>query len=313
MSKLTVSTTILATHDTDGLQQSPNWKRSVDALVESVDTERHILAPGQSRVFFSPVMESMVSPGMTITAVEHPIKDGVVQLRSAGISSGAVVGSAGIGNHYSISPVGDGTVVLSSGTDQMDSYSIGDKIYLPGTMYGDSDLWAAANQGFWIVRTKTTAGIVLRRADGDIATLGVAETITSTSVTDIQTVGQARYLYLDGDIYSGIWEIVEQSVGCVSIRPGYVIEQTVSFDVIYQCSNYASYVRVESDRSVLLSSEMDNTETVLHAVVTPVIEGDSRSVGWFETHGFIPTLSVRNLSTEPANVAVILAYGKATA
>jgi hypothetical protein len=344
MAKLNIKHEVVAFQDdanaSNPLQKFVDWKRAASMYLDEVGHQsQRIEAGGFVEVMPASQGGVLVADTETFTLQPHPSKEGLYQVRAVGAEMnflGQTVAAPGAS--YTFAPNTDGSISLRC-NDTFEqppadlpemwvvggpfaALSRGDRLYVPGTPYGDTGPFAVENTGFWeVVAVGGNPGseVRLKRvASNDHP--GVAETVTVTATRDLQRVdgvspyGKVFILASGSSLYySGAWEVAEAARGWFSIHSDRVLPTVLqaAFERLYLARHVIGFLRVETDR--LARVDYHSAAGPFEMVITPVIDGEREAMGWFEVNGFITGLTVRNLSAEAMRVNIVVGYDKSVA
>lgn len=287
-----------------------DWKRSATGLVfEQAYSERFTLAPGASRSIFSPpTYYDSLSAVVDFAAVTA--KPTWYQVR--GLSS---TGSNGIGfptGSLVLAAQVDGSMYASGAGISANGAVPGDWVYLAGSTYGDVGVVSADNQGFWVI-TAVSNGFYMRRAYPEDP-LAVTETVTVSATTDIQytpNMYRSRWVFPEGaGIFSGLKACMGVAVGWAAFpaESRFVPTTGVIPTHVMLTPQYSAYVRVESDKPLLLQMGDINYHNLSNEVtLLPVVGG---APAWYEAFAFTLVLNVQNRGSETATINLVYAIAK---
>lgn len=279
--------------------------------------QRVVLAPRWPWSFSVNEVQATVSPEveMSITSVQDLLEEDVYIFRpqrAEGQRSCLDLfcrDLAVVDQDYVFQAYGDGTATLKGlSILSQPALSSPATIYLPGPRYEDEGAFSPQNAGCWRVERvhPSTQTLYLRRIGSQQS--GVTETVKAKSRSDIQSAMSCDHAaaLLVGFI-SGVFPVIAATQYWVAVRMPHPIPETpsVNFETFAVTDCFMGRCLLETDQTAKVSF---NGGTGV--VVSPQEPGVEAEMSRYEVTGFITTLEVENLSTQPMKLRLNYKLGK---
>ena len=301
--------------------QFVNWKRSLrDVQVQDPRTERISLSPGEELLVFDGVRNTNINATTELDLTLSTLASDVY--RFAWNGSGTAPGfrfekaADATGVQLTLTANANGSMTVLAASAIFASAFVGDELFIPGMMTGDSSTpFSSLNQGRWVVLGVggSLDTLTIARPSGE-SFQGVSEVVTPTDKYQFLLYTQGGVQVGDGlDVSVGFnasalktYEIVGVTSRWVEVKSTEPLAEetgiTPDFEGFSIFSAAKRYLRIEADQDAVLRLNGDTSSSVR---VSPWAAGDPDQVGEFTKTGPTWSLSVLNRSSQVLNLTVI--------
>jgi len=297
-----------------------DWKRPLQGLdVDLPHSTTTVLQPLQEKVIFSTLVALTINSSSQFSIIASPLGDGRYRLAFTGTGA-----APNFRTDRNLTLAG-GNVTITLNTNQTVTVThsagavfgavvVGDNVFIPGINTGDPHLFDPMNEGEWNVLAATATTLTLSRATGSIFT-GVSETVPVTLNSQFLAYSSAGLQVGDTfDISAGFSPSTTGSYIAAAVTSTFVefistvpvaIETAVpGVAGLIAYSGSKRFVCIETDQSVAIKSNGNTAETER---LDPIAPANDDLTGIYVKWGTCYSLSIKNRSTEKANVVILTA------
>lgn len=301
-------------------RRSVDWRRALQSIPVANPQTRTIQIDALSEVSIFDGTRSLTLDGTTQLALTLSSLDSS-RYRLAWTGTGTAPGfrtDRGLnlsGDSITLTLQANGTLVVTHGAGAVfGAVVVGDAVYIPGVLTGDTGLFDSLNEGLWTVLSASSTTLTLARPPGVVFS-GISEVVALT--TDAQFLAYSASGVQVGDaidISGGfststrtsyrVAAVTSRAVEFVSTAPIALETLIPGVGTVKVYSAAKKYLLIESDQALAVKCNGATDETNR---IEPLSAGDSGLVGFSEKWGTTYSLSLKNRSTVRANVLIISA------
>lgn len=300
------------------LQRFVDWRKPlVNVTVSNPLNQRYTIAPGASQVLFDGTRTTLIDGTTNFAITLNPTSAVLYRITA---TSGQVPGfrtNRGLtlsGANITVAVNNNATATFTTSTGTFGTTIVGDWMFIPSTLTGDSGPFNVLNGGFWVVIAKTNTVLTVVRPPG-VSFEAVAETVALTSNSQLVTFTSSGVQVGDTlEISAGFSSVTQKSYIVSSVTPTWVeFTSTVSLPLesgivpnnagLTFYSSAKRFVRIETDQEAVVRF---NGDTSNYVRLSPRTVGDIKSgFAYLETWGTYWSMTIVNRSVS-SDINVIL-------
>lgn len=191
---------------------------------------------------------------------------------------------------------------------------VGDAVYIPGVITGDTGLFNSLNEGLWTVLSAAAGSLTIARLPGTVFS-GATETVALSDNDQFQAYSSSGVQVGDTlDISGGfstssrtsykVSSVTAKTVEFISTSPLALETIIPGINSVKVYSAAKKYLMIESDQALAIKCNGSTDETNR---IEPISSGNPNLVAFSEKWGTTYSLVLKNRTTVRANVLVISA------
>lgn len=294
-----------------------DWNRDIPEIpVGAVNSETHVIAPGQEKVIFDGTRALLVDG---TTAFDVQLVAGTTdryRFRHTGGTAPGFRTDRGLnvnGATITCTVLSNGTMSLSITGGSFSSVQAGDVLWLPSTDEGVTSPFNILNRGFWQVLSSSATGITLVR-DGDF--VGVTETVAVTASNQVQAFSSSGVQVGDRlEVAGGFAAATQKNYSIVGVTQKWVevvstpplplevgVVPTSTGLLVYTAAKSFVHIEVDQESVVRVNGDSGDKQRV-----SPWLAGDAAKPGVYSKTGPCWSLKVFNRSPKALRATIISA------
>lgn len=316
--------TSLVIYDDNGVSNAPlhrfiDWRKSILNVIVNKPLNRQYTIPSNSiQSIFNGVRTTSIDGTTAFDIILNPINNSTYRIVH-------VSGTAPLfrtdrlltlsGSTITVAVNNNATVTFTISVGSFSAVQIGDIVFIPTTLTGDSiSPFNILNGGYWVVLARTTTVLTLSRLSGQ-GFSGVAEAIVLTSNAQLQAFSSSGIQIGDTlEISSGFSVITQKSFIISSVTASRVefvsteslplesgILPGVSGMIFY--NDAKRFVRIEVDQEAVVRFNGDISNNVR---LSPRVASDKDGIAFLEKWGVTWSLEVVNRSRSNTMVVTVI-------
>lgn len=205
-------------------------------------------------------------------------------------------------------------VVTHTGGAVFGAVAVGDAVYIPGVITGDTGLFNSLNEGLWTVLSAAAGSLTIARLPGTVFS-GATEVVVLTDNDQFQAYSSSGVQVGDTlDISGGfstssrtsykVSSVTAKTVEFISTSPLALETLIPGINSVKVYSAAKKYLMIESDQALAIKCNGSTDETNR---IEPIGSGNPNLVAFSEKWGTTYSLVLKNRTTVRANVLVISA------
>lgn len=315
MSKVFSHTIGYVVYDEDTLTNNPskqygNWKRgNYNIPVDKPAGPQELVIPAGGTVTPFSGVKTITHASAEFTLSVNPVKPSTYRLSWTGVGTFSGFRTTRdidfSGQEVTLTVNNNAIVELSSTVDVSDA-QVGDTVFIPGTMTGDSaSPFSDPNVGYWVVSSVlSSTSLALTRPPCNTFN-GLSETVTVQNPEELAVYSSGPVVVGDQlEINSGFSPVTWGDKQITALSWNWVefvsttplpLESDVSLapDAFSIFGSAKRWVRIETDSPIALKFN-GSAESVLKVIPRDAITGGL--VGWFDSWGLFWELEIENLN-----------------